>query len=71
VRESRDRYEKIVLKNDIPIGIILQGNIARGGIWQHMIKNKINVVDIPKPIWKISFADAYGTTDSGEFEWSV
>jgi NAD(P)H-nitrite reductase large subunit len=71
VRESRDRYEKIVLKNDTPIGIILQGNIARGGVWQHMIKNKINVADIPKPIWKISFADAYGTTESGEFEWTV
>ena len=70
-RESRDRYEKVILKNDIPIGVILQGNIARGGIWQHMIKNKISVADIEKPIWKISFADAYAITESGEFEWAT
>lgn len=70
-RESRGRYEKIILQNDVPIGIILQGNISRSGIWQYMIKNKISVADIQKPIWKVSFADAYETTENGEFKWSV
>jgi len=69
VRQDKGRYQKLILRNGIPVGIILQGDISRGGFWQHIIKNKINITDIPKSIWKISFADAYSLNENGEYEW--
>ena len=69
IREDRTRYEKIVTRNGTPIGVLLQGNIARGGFWQHLVKNEVNISDISKPIWKISFADAYGLEPSGQYVW--
>ena len=70
-RESKGRYEKVVLKDGIPVGVILQGDISRSGYWQYLIKNKINTSNIPKPIWKISFADAYSIEANGEYKWAL
>jgi len=70
-RQSRGRYEKVITCGGVPVGVILQGNISRSGFWQHMVKNKINVAQIPKPIWKVSFADSYGVEANGEYKWAV
>jgi NAD(P)H-nitrite reductase large subunit len=70
-RQSRDRYEKIVLRDGVPVGVILQGDISRSGYWQYLIKNKINTSGIEKPIWKISFADAYSIEANGEYKWAL
>ncbi|MCL2397735.1 MAG: FAD-dependent oxidoreductase [Defluviitaleaceae bacterium] len=69
VRESKGRYQKIISRDGVPVGVILQGDISRSGFWQHLVKNKINIADIPKPIWKMSFADSYGLDENGEYEW--
>ena len=70
IREDKAKYQKIVLRGGVPVGVILQGDIARSGFWQHMIKNKTNVSDISKPVWKLSFADGYGLNENAEYEWS-
>ena len=70
-RESKGRYEKVILTDGIPVGVILQGNISRSGYWQYLIKNKINTSSIKKPIWKISFADAYSLEENGEYKWAL
>jgi len=71
VRESRGRYERVVVRDGIPVGVILQGDISRSGYWQHMIKNKISTAGIHKPIWKVSFADAYSIEANGEYKWAL
>ena len=70
-REDRNRYQKVITQGGVPVGVILQGDISRSGFWQHLIKNKINVTDTPKPIWNVSFADSYGLDENGEYQWDV
>ena len=71
IRESHNRYEKIILRDGVPAGVILQGDISHSGFWQYMIKNKINIAAIPKSIWKVSFADSYSIGKDGEYKWIV
>jgi len=68
-REAEGKYEKYILRNGIPVGVILQGDISHSGFWQQLIKNKIKVSDISKPVWQLSFADFYGVEANGEYKW--
>jgi len=67
--EAQGKYEKFILRDGVPVGVILQGDISHSGIWQYLIKNKIKVSAIPKPVWKLSFADFYGVEANGEYKW--
>jgi NAD(P)H-nitrite reductase large subunit len=69
--DAHNKYEKIILRDGVPVGVILQGNLSHSGFWQYLIKNKINIATIPKPPWKISFADYYGIEKNGEYKWIV
>ena len=71
ITESHNRYNKIITRDGVPVGIILQGDVSRSGVWQYLIKNKINVAKIPKPVWKVSFADSYGISEDGEYKWTA
>ena len=71
LREDRSRYEKVILRDGAVEGVILQGNVSHSGFWLYLIKNKINVAAIPKPVWKLSFADFYGIEKNGEYKWTV
>jgi len=70
-REDRNRYQKVILRDGVPVGVILQGDISRSGFWQYLIKNKIHVASIPKSIWNISFADSYHVDENGEYQWDM
>ena len=67
IRESRKRYDKVILRDGVAKGVILQGDISYGGFWQHIIKNRIKIDD---PVWKTSYADYFGVTQSGEYIYS-
>ncbi|MCL2380741.1 MAG: FAD-dependent oxidoreductase [Treponema sp.] len=71
VKEDRNNYRKLILKNGIPAGIILQGEIGGSGFWQHLIKNKVRVDGLGKSPWKVTYADFYGTEANGEYKWVV
>jgi len=66
-REDRRRYQKAIIRNGVPVGVILQGDISRGGFWQNLIVNKVNIAEIDKPTWKISLADKYEFDENGEY----
>ena len=68
-REDRMRYQKVILRDGVPVGVILQGDISRSGFWQQLIQNRVDVASIPKSIWKISFADSYHVDENGEYQW--
>jgi len=70
-REDRNRYQKVVLRDGVPVGVILQGDISRSGFWQQLIMNKVDIESMPKPIWKVSFADSYHIDENGEYQWVV
>jgi NAD(P)H-nitrite reductase large subunit len=69
IREDRNRYEKYIMHDDVVVGVLLQGDISGSGFWQYLIKNKIHVGAINKPVWKLSFADFYGVEKTGEYAW--
>jgi NAD(P)H-nitrite reductase large subunit len=70
-REDRNNYRKLILRDGAPAGIILQGDIAGSGFWQHLIKHKIRIDNLGKPAWKVSYADFYGVEQNGEYKWVV
>jgi len=71
IRKDRSKYEKIILRDGIVVGVILQGDIAHSGFWQFLIKNKINVSQVNDSVFNLSFADFYGIQENGEYLWDV
>lgn len=63
--ESKISYKKIIHKDGIIYGAILQGDVSYCGVLTHLIKNKINIDS--KNVFNLSFADFYGTKDNGEY----
>lgn len=57
VEEDRNVYRRLIMKDGVPEGILLQGDIAHSGIWQYMIKSKIDISSMKNKIFKITFAD--------------
>ena len=71
VREDRNNYRKLILRNGVPVGIVLQGEIGGSGFWQYLIKNKIRIDNLGKSPWKVTYADFYGVEENGEYKWVV
>ncbi|MDR1251823.1 MAG: FAD-dependent oxidoreductase [Treponema sp.] len=71
IREDRKNYQKIVLRDGLPVGIVYQGDIGGKGYWQHIIKNKIPIDKLGKSPWKVSYADFWSCENNGEFKWAV
>ena len=71
VEEDRNVYRRLIMKDGVPEGILLQGDIAHSGIWQYMIKSKIDISSMKNKIFKITFADFYGIGDRGKYVWKI
>lgn len=72
VREDRHNYQKIVIKNGVVQGVIIQGNIGGTGFWQYLIKNKIDVSAKNKDVFSLSYADFYDLNQqTGEYCYAV
>jgi NAD(P)H-nitrite reductase large subunit len=71
IKEDRNNYRKLILREGVLVGIILQGEIGGSGFWQYLIKNKIRIDKLGKSPWKLSYADFYGVEPSGEYKWVV
>jgi NAD(P)H-nitrite reductase large subunit len=71
IRENSNGYQKIILRNNFVIGVILQGNIDHSGIWQYLIKNKIDLSNFKKSIWDLSFADFYDIDEKGQYKYKT
>ena len=71
VKEDRNNYRKLILRDGIPVGIILQGEIGESGFWLYLIKDKIRIDNLGKSPWNVSYADFYGVEANGEYKWVV
>ena len=56
-QETPRLYKKLILRDDYVIGALFQGDLAGTGIWQYLIKNKIDVSKVEKSLFQISIAD--------------
>ncbi|MDR3281058.1 MAG: FAD-dependent oxidoreductase [Synergistaceae bacterium] len=71
IREDRRNYKRVIMRNKTVKGILLQGDIRYSGFWQHLVKNEINVSDIKKSVFDITYGDFYGVDARGQYEWRV
>ena len=70
-REDSRNYKRVVLRDGKVVGVLLQGDISHGGIWQYLIKNQISIYGIQKDIFDLNFGDFYGIKDNGEYQWRM
>ncbi|HJF95187.1 MAG TPA: FAD-dependent oxidoreductase [Lachnoclostridium phocaeense] len=70
-REDSRNYKRVVLRDGKVVGVLLQGDISHGGIWQYLIKNQISISGIQKDIFDLNFEDFYGIKDNGEYQWRM
>lgn len=66
--ESDKVYKKIIHKDGIIYGAVLQGDISYCGVLTKLIKNKIDISSINKDIFHISYADFFVSADNGEYK---
>lgn len=72
IKEDKKNYKKIIMHNGCVTGIILQGDISNSGIWQYIIKNKIDITKFKKSLFDLSFADFYQfELQNGTYEWAI
>ncbi|MDR1929998.1 MAG: FAD-dependent oxidoreductase [Treponema sp.] len=69
IREDRKGYQKLILREGVPVGVVLQGDIAGKGYWQHLIKNRIKIAGLGRSPWKVNYAEFWGLENNGEFKW--
>ncbi|WKY44717.1 FAD-dependent oxidoreductase [Eubacteriaceae bacterium ES2] len=67
IREDRNSYQKILLKDQMIEGLILQGNLDYAGFWQVLIKNKITIDE--RTIFDLEYSDFYAINEkNGAFQ---
>lgn len=70
VQEDSKCYKKAIIRDNKLDSILLQGNMDYAGIYQYLIKNKINLQN-DKDIFKASFADYYKVKSDGQYEYCL
>jgi len=58
--DSKGNYKKIIHKDGEIHGAILQGDLSHAGILTQLIKNRIDVSRVRKPLLKIDYSDFFG-----------
>ncbi|WP_411682674.1 NAD(P)/FAD-dependent oxidoreductase [Clostridium thailandense] len=71
VIETEDIYKKIIHKDGILYGAILVGDISYCGVLHQLIKNKINISNINKSIFKIDYSDFFSIKEDGQYKYEV
>lgn len=71
VRKDADSYRKIIEKDGVITGAILQGDIAYCGTLTHLIRQGINIAGIEKDIFEIDYADFYKVEQDGSYGFAI
>lgn len=71
IKEDAFVYKRALVRDGKVEGILLQGDIANAGIWQYIIKNKVDLSQISKNLFQITYADFYQTGERGKYEWKI
>ena len=60
-------YKKIIYKNGAIYGAIIQGDLSYVGVLTQLIKEKINIDKVKKPLFDIDYSDFFNETQNLEF----
>lgn len=64
---QNEDYKKIIHKDGKIYGAIIQGDLSYGGILTQLIKEKINVSRVKKPLYDIDYADFFNIKENLEY----
>ena len=56
-REKEGNYERVILRDDVVVGVLMQGCTSHSALWQFLIDKELNVSLLDKPIFDLSVAD--------------
>lgn len=62
-----ENYKKIIHKNGVIYGAILQGDLSYAGVLTQLIKEKIHVSKVKKPLFQIDYSDFFNIKDNLEY----
>ncbi|MFZ5968102.1 MAG: NAD(P)/FAD-dependent oxidoreductase [Bacillota bacterium] len=71
LQQYKDNYKKVICKDGMIYGAILQGDISYCGVLTYLIKNKIDISHISKDIFDIEYSDFFKIKENGEYEYAV
>ncbi len=71
VYDKNGVYKKVVSKDGIIVGALLQGDLAYGGVLQQMIARKIDVRKVRKPLFEIDYSDFFHERANLEFAYEL
>ena len=66
-QEDSHNYKRAILRDGKLDSILLQGSIDYSGIYQYLIKHKIDLSGMEKDVFHLSFADFYGVKENGGY----
>jgi NAD(P)H-nitrite reductase large subunit len=68
--EKKKIYKKVIHKDGVIVGAILQGDLSYSGVLTQLIRRKIDVSKVKKPIFDIDYSDFFHMDDNFEFSYS-
>ena len=70
-RCDKEGYKKFVIKDDIIIGFIAQGDISYTGPIAYLIKHKVRIPNLKERVFDLGYADFFSMKENGEFQYNV
>ena len=70
-RCDKEGYKKFVIKDNVIIGFIAQGDISYTGPITYLIKHKVKIPNLKERVFDIGYADFFSMKENGEFEYKV
>ncbi len=67
IEENEKAYKRIIHKDGILVGAILQGDLSYGGILTQLISRKININKVNKSVFKIDYSDFFHIDENAEY----
>ncbi len=64
---SGENYKKIIHKDGKIYGAIIQGDLSYAGVLTQLIKEKIHVSKVKKPLFEIDYADFFNIKENLEY----
>ena len=64
---SGENYKKIIHKDGKIYGAIIQGDLSYAGVLTQLIREKIDVSRVKKPLFKIDYSDFFNITENLEY----
>lgn len=71
LEESKDNYKRAIIRDHKLVGFLLQGDISHAGIYQYLIKNKIDIEQYEDEVFEINFGNFFRVKENGEYDWNV